>query len=239
MNTKIISTKPSKGFSIVEVAIAMGVVTLMLTTFLGIFGPAQKSVQRALNTKDINAMKDAIANELAFLRPTDTDFDTSFDKAEDYITGSHTEASAVLIYRYKALPSEAGNTSGIFPAFAGIGIPGKDYIIQTAVRKVGKDDNLITSELTPESIEGPVFAVRMTQLVNDNSGSLVLSSSVDSLLNPEDGSTFTDDYPDVVISYRAEFFQLPSNLAGFVNSGSWSFSNIGSPVVSANLTARR
>jgi len=158
MKSNTISTKSPKGFSIVEVAVAMGVVTLMLTTFLGIFGPAQKTVQRALSTRDASAMKDALSNELAILSQHQIDslnVETSFEKAVQYITESHEEDTAVLVYRYKAVPESDTNQDGILEAFSDTdGIPGRDFIVQTAVRKIDIDNvEFMQDELTPEAVD--------------------------------------------------------------------------------------
>jgi len=244
MKSHILSKQSPKGFSIVEVAVAMGVVTLMLTTFLGIFGPAQKSVQRALSTKDANALKDALNNEMAVLREADRtalSVDTSFGKAVNYIIESHDETSAILIYRYKAEPID-DDTDGILPAFTGTdGIPGRDYVVQTAVRKIGIDDARIEDELDPQSVDGPVFVVTMTQLINDGTGGdLTLSDNVSALRDPESGAEVsTEDYDDAVIAFRADFYQLPSNSYNFVDSGNWDFDSVGAPVVSVNIASRR
>ena len=245
MKLQFILTKTRKGFSIVEVAVAMGVVTLMLTTFLGIYGPAQKNVQRAISSQDANAMKDQLSNELAVLRTSETGaFNNSFGKAVDYIINSHEKDAAVLVYRYRALPEDDLNdTDGILPAYADKeGIPGRDYIVQTAVRKRGKDDALIDSELSPLSVDGPVFVVRMTQLISGNSASdLILNGDVDVLKDPDDGTPIAtaDEYEDAVIAFRAEFFRLPSNLAGYVQGGDWQFEDLGKAVVETNIAIRR
>lgn len=251
LNTTI--NKPTKGFSVVEVAVALGVVTLMLTTFLGIFGPAQKSVQTALSAKDANAMKDAVSNEFAILREEDRNNGsvTSFDKAVTYITESHAKNTTVLVYRYKAVPQDDDGDGILEPFTNNDGIPGRDFIVVTAVRKIDTQETRIRSELSPQTVDGPVFAVRMTQLIDDSNdpGNFILSQSVDSLLDPIDGSVVasSSDYDEAVIAFRAEFYKLPVNLAEFVFSDNWQFdftggnseSSIGAPVVSANLAARR
>ena len=246
MKSHTILTKSSRGFSIVEVAVAMGVVTLMLTTFLGIFGPAQKTVQRSLSTKDASAMKDALNNEFSILREQekiDLEVTTAFGKAVNFITESHNLDTTVLVYRYKAEPVDPDN-DGILPAYTEIGgIPGQDYVVQTAVRKfrIGEDLNpLVASELAVESVDGPVFVVRMTQLLNNTNSDLILSTQLDQLLDPDDHNIVSvATYDDAVIAFRADFYQLPSNALGFVNSNSWNFDTIGSPVVSANIASRR
>jgi type II secretory pathway pseudopilin PulG len=239
---------PRKGFSIVEVAIAMAVVTLLLTTFLGVFGPAQANIQRALSTKDANRMKDALTNEMSILRNTDTSDTSSFAKAFRMISGSHTKATAILMYEYRA--DAAGNTTnGILPPYTGTGgIQGSDYIIQTAVRTLDVDATRIQSELAV--VEGPVFVVRMTQLVDNDitDSELILTAwaEADGTLKP--GITDPDNpsalltavtYPKAVVAFRAEFFKLSANKWGFVSSTNWSFTDIGNPVTEANIAIRR
>jgi hypothetical protein len=239
----------SKGFSIVEVAIAMGVVTLLLTTFLGVFGPAQKNIQRALSTKDASRMKDTLSNEMSILRSTDTDA-SSFAKAFRMISSSHAKVTAVLMYQYRADPEDTDN-DGILPAFTGTdGIQGKDYIIQTAVRTLGVSegsDDDIKDEL--KVVDGPVFVVRMTQLVKDTSdssaGKLVLTareSPAAGITDPDTpGADITDPalYPKAVIAFRAEFFQLSANKFGFINSNNWDFDRVGNAVTEVNMAIRR
>lgn len=255
MNSKQTLLNKNKGFSIVEVAVAMGVVTLMLTTFLGIFGPAQRNVQRALSSKDAAAMRDALTTELAVLRTTDTTYDNAFHKAVDFMIGSQVKDTAVLVYRYKAEPNSTSD-SGILPPYTGSdGIPGKDYIVQTAVRKLGLNDTQITAELSTRSIAGPVFVVRMTQLVNDADGVLEQSTDVKSLRNPAIGNPDSDtaqetnysDYTGAVVPFRAEFYQLPVNQASFVVNGNWMFdfssgsdeNTLGGAVLDVNMAFRR
>jgi|TARA_B110000879_G_scaffold77397_1_gene107736 hypothetical protein len=239
------ATKTRKGFSIVEVAIAMGVVTLLLTTFLGVFGPAQKNIQRALSTKDASRMKDTLSNEMSILRSSDTAFTSSFEKAFRMIESSHDKASAVLMYQYRANPSDT-NDDGILPAYVGVnGIQGRDYIIQTAVRTLGVDDTKIKAEL--QVVDGPVFVVRMTQLIKDTAastaGKLVLTArSTSGITDPDNpGAEITDPalYPKAVIAFSAEFFKISANKFGFINSDNWNFDKVGNALTEVNMAIRR
>ena len=241
------TNKIRKGFSIVEVAIAMGVVTLLLTTFLGVFGPAQKNIQRALSTKDANRMKDTLSKEMSVLRSSDTSYTNSFEKAFRMIEGSHDSNKAVLMYQYKANPVDNDN-DGILPAYTGDdGIQGRDYIIQTAVRTLGVDDTKISEELSAEVVDGVVFAVRMTQLIKDTTNSspdkLVLTARDDSGITDPDnpGADIGNpaDFPKAVIAFKAEFFRLKSNNSQYISSGAWNFKNIGNAVTEVNMAVRR
>ncbi len=230
MKSNYLQTKARKGFSIVEVAVAMGVVTLMLTTFIGIFGPAQKNVHGAINSKDAIALKDALSNELAILRGNQPGtYASSYEKAIEYIKGSNGKSTAVLVYRYKADPSSSSD-DGILTIYEGDGLPGRDYVVETAVRKVGDedDDDLIANELGSTAINGPVFAVKMTELVDDGSGNLKLGNS---------GVVLAED--EAVVTFRAEFYKLAVNKASYVTGGNWDFDSIGVPVIEVNMAVRR
>ncbi len=238
-----------KGFSIVEVAIAMAVVTLLLTTFLGIFGPAQANIQRSLNTKDANRMKDALTNELSILRSTDSPLTNSFAKAFKYIGESHAKSTALIIFEYRA-EAGADTTTGILPPYSGTsGIQGKDYVVQTAVRSLATPDrDTLKSELAV--VQGPVFVIRMTQLVDNDitDTNITLTPWVDGSGDPIVGVTDPDapgtalahdTYPKAVVALRAEFFKLNANKYTFIDAGNWDFTNTGNALVEANIAIRR
>lgn len=246
--------KTRKGFSIVEVAIAMGVVTLLLTTFLGVFGPAQKSIQRALSTKDANRMKDALTNEMSILRPTEYattsnpnsgKYKNSFDKAFWMISNSHDESKAVLIYQYKADPTADSDNDGILDPYSGTdGIQGRDYTVQTAVRVLpdNKAHVTIADELSANSVEGSVFVVRMTQLIKEPSSNLMELNDPGKISYYEGASkndaANSDAYLQAVIAFRAEFFRLNSNNYGYIENN-LDFEKIGNAVTEVNMAVRR
>jgi len=255
MRTDLIEgKKATRGFSIAEVAIAMAVVTLLLTTFLGLFGPAQKNIQRALSSKDANRLKDALVNELSILRPTEVgddpengEFSSAFEKAFYMISNSHDENKAVLIYQYRA-ELEDDNNDGILPVYLGAdGIQGKDYIIQTAVRDRDVNESIVEDEL--EAVDGAVYVVRMTQIVYETptGGEARLTVWKDrddfnaGITDPNSPSSAVDfeDFTEAVISFRAQFFRLSVNKGGFVLDGSWDFDSIGNTVAEANMAISR
>ncbi len=246
---KALRTKLRKGFSIVEVAIAMGVVTLLLTTFLGVFGPAQKNLNRALSTKDANRMKDTLMQEMSILRSTDSDI-SSFAKAFRMIKDSHAPATAVIMYQYRADPTADNDNDGILDAYAvSGGIQGKDYIIQTAVRALGSSST-IADEL--EAVDGPVFLVRMTQLIQYPGSNVMEPVPITDpqkiyhlVVNEATGDSEVSevsesrDYSQAVIAFRAEFFKLNVNKFSYVSGGSWSFENVGNAITEVNMAVRR
>ncbi len=257
------ATKTRKGFSLVEVAIAMGVVTLLLTTFLGVFGPAQKNIQLALSTKDASRMKDTLSNEMSILRKDEKGADgvaltSSFEKAFKMIKNSHDSNKAVIMYQYRAdtAANSDSDGDGILSAYLETdGIQGKDYIIQTAVRTLGSSTT-IEDEL--KAVNGPVFAIRMTQLVRDPDSTatkLILSAwdngltganreLIAGITDPDAdplGAEITDPdlYPKAVIAFSAEFFKIIANKFGFINSDNWNFDKVGNALKEVNMAIRR
>ncbi|GAA5494843.1 hypothetical protein Rhal01_01007 [Rubritalea halochordaticola] len=246
-STKLNTTK---GFSLVEVVIAMGIVAILLTTFFAVFTPAQRNIQRSLGIKDANRMASALENEMAVLRPggESSNYSSAFDKAFEWIKNSNSPDTAVLVYQYTAVPSQSDaqmNPDGTPQAYNTArerGVPGKDYITFTAVRSL-KDSSartLIEQELVPGVVTGGVYVVRMTQLVPKEDGSLGLGSE-GQIVDPdtESGVGTSDDYQQAYVAFQADFFRLKSNQAGYVLGGSWNFDNLGKAVASRNMAVRR
>ena len=246
-----------KGFSLVEVVIAIGIVAMLLTTFMAVFGPAQKKINDALGAAEANRLVHTLENEMAILRPgEETVYLSSFDKAFQWIKDSPVETSAVVVYQYQALPGTP-NDDGTLQA-ANIGdinddnkLPGVNYITQTVARSIDISKpydpeyfDQIKNELSPGVVQGKVYVVRMTQLVQASGADkgLVLGTLGDITnppgsvnLNPTDGLQYDDAY----ITLQVEFFQLNNNLNAYVTGGNWNFDNLGSPVVTQNIAVRR
>lgn len=242
-------TRKRKGFSLVEVIIAIGIVALLLTGFLGVFGSAQRSINRSLGVKEANMLKDSLETEMSTLRTGEVDsngtaYANSFHKAFEMIKESTDASNAILIYQYKANPVD-NDEDGILPPFTGDdGIQGKSYLTQVAVRKKGVSDDLMEDELTSKTVVGSVYAVRMTQLLKEpTSGDLELSTNVGQIWHEVNGTNTQalshTDYNSAVITFQAEFFKVKSNSFGFVNSSNWDFTNMGNPVAVVNMAVRR
>ncbi|MFT5881707.1 MAG: prepilin-type N-terminal cleavage/methylation domain-containing protein [Crocinitomicaceae bacterium] len=249
MKTNISSRK---GFSLVEVVIAIGIVAVLLTTFMAVFGPAQKSINRALGVADANRLVATLENEMAILRPgEETDYDSSsFEKAFQWIRESPTETSAIVVYQYQALPS-AQNADGTLQAADiilvndNLNFPGVDYITQTVARRLDKTSSasFLTAELSPGIVQGKVYAVRMTQLIQDSGGTGLILGNPGEIKyldngNLEDASD-SSQYKEGYITLQVEFFALNNNLHAYVTGGAWEFDKLGTPVATQNIAVRR
>ena len=82
--------RPSRrGFTLMETVIAIGVVAVLLTTFLAVFGPASSSIRRALSAQEAGRLTTSLERELRTLRvgPDDA-YENSFHKAFEWIRDS-------------------------------------------------------------------------------------------------------------------------------------------------------
>lgn len=247
----------NKGFSLVEVVIAIGIVAILLTTFMAVFGPAQKNITKALGVADVSRLTSTLENEMSYLRVGEEDEyedsqgnSNAFQKAFEWVKDSGSESSAIIVYQYHADPSasknEDGTLAGISSSTSGA-VAGVDFVTQTVARKRDSEaKEFIKEELRPGVVVGNVYAVRMTQLVdNAATGGLILGTAgaIKNPNNPNDpaAGSATDgaSYTGAHLAFQAEFFLLPNNLAGFVTEAKWDFDKLGSPVVTQNIAVRK
>ena len=254
---KLQKHKRHSGFSLVEVVIAIGIVAVLLTTFMSVFGPAQQKIGKALSIADANRLVSTLESEMGTLRPTEqseyvvsNSGSSAFEKAFQWVKDSSTPGSAVLVYQYQALP-ESENEDGSLKAVSNqvVGddssLPGVDYITQTIARRIDKAPNgTLQDELVPGVVEGRVYVVRMTQLIKQNGamelgelGQIVNNSTIGNGTGSVASSTA--DYDERFIAFRAEFFELNNNLYSYVTGGTWDFDQLGAPVVSQNIAIRQ
>jgi len=226
---KSFNKKP--GFTLVEVAIAIGMMAVMISSFMVVFGPSIKGIDKSLSAKEADRLTNALEIELSALRSGEEneagqDYKHAFEKAFEWIGDSFNGSSTnrddmVLIYQYRGDPADLNpdGTMAPYPYDAdNPGIPGKDYIIQPIVRRFANP--LVEDELEGGTLEGKIYYVRMAQLYMENrdnsvDGSLELVPTDDTIApveirdpsNPANIKT-VDDYPDAVLVYQAQFYEF-------------------------------
>jgi prepilin-type N-terminal cleavage/methylation domain-containing protein len=240
------STTSNKGFTLMESVIAIGIVAILLTTFLAVFGPATQGIRKAISVQEADRLTSALEFEFQIIRPvTDQGFTTTFAKAFNWIreAGDPAEIGAdgdskIFLYNYKGDPDMLRGDGTLGP-YTGTGkIPGRDFVVQSGVRRSG-DINL-PSDL--EAITGPIYFVQTTQLVFEV-GSLVLGEP-GKIVDPHDTTveiTDPDEYPEAVIALNAQFYLLRSNSANYVTGifDPTDPETLGTPLFSRNLAVRR
>ncbi len=238
------------GFTLVETVIAMGIITIMITGFLAAFGPAVNGIKKSISSQEANRLAGALENELNILSEDELDtvadngddkYVTAFEKAFEWIKASNagTQGShpdMLLLYQYRGDPTSVNPDGTLAPYTGGSGIPGEDYVLQSVVRRFSETS--VESELKPQIVEGHVFCAKLTQLVYNASGELVVSTRLNEIIEPHGtAATTSTNFPEAVLLFRAEFYLLKSNL--YAAAENLDPTKLGKPVFTRNMAVRR
>lgn len=237
---KKILPKKFAGFTLMETVIAIGVLVVMLTAFMAVFGPATRGIRRSINVQEADRLTSALEKELATNRPqgASTEATTAFHKAYDWVLKSNGDTTVVFAYQYRGDPNQLRSDGTMQPYIAQGGQAGKDYVVQPMFRR--RSDALFADDL--KSLEGRVFFVKMTQLVYDANG---LTLGVAGAITPPPGSTAlpgvgADAFPEAVIPFTAEFYDIQTTDANFLKTGgNFNIVKYEKPMFTRNLAVRR
>ena len=231
----------SRGFTLLETVIAIGVLAVLLTGFMVVFTPAAEGIRKSINIQQADRLASTLEQELVTLRaPEVGSLKTGFNKSFEWIKNSNNQANALLVYQYRGEVAGAARPDGTPRPVIGTSdkLPGKDYIVVPMVRR--KSDRNFTDDL--KAVEGAVYLVKCTQLVF-NSGELRLGTP-GTIKDPKDGGVATatsDLYPEAVIAFAADFHQLPAKTEAYFSGTAFTtrFTNAKNPVFTRNLAVRR
>lgn len=227
-----------------ETVIAIGVLALLLTAFLAVFGPATGNLRRAISVQEADRLAAALERELVTMRPpgggNSTTYKTGFDKAYKWIKAAPEANNAILLYQYRGDPTRLRSDGTMEPFLEGGGVAGKDFIVQPAVRQRG--DGLLLEDL--KALDGRIFTVKLTQLVFDNGQLTRGESGQITDPTPNDGDTAggsdSDGYPEAVIAFASEFFIVPNSSLDYVKpGGKFNPGSLTKPIFTRNLAVRR
>jgi prepilin-type N-terminal cleavage/methylation domain-containing protein len=229
----------SRGFTLMETVIAIGVLAVLLTAFLAVFGPAAAGIRRAINVQEADRLASTLERELVTLRKGQ-EGDTvkiGFDKAFEWIKTSNTANDALFVYQYRGNPDNQRTDGTLQPFIDANGVAGQNYIVQPMVRRLS--DPLFREDIA--ALEGSVFLVKTTQLIFNN-GELV-AGTPGQIVAPKDGvaTPSPQEYPEAVIAFSASFFSLPANNAAYFTGAAFQarFEQLSNPVFTRNLAVRR
>lgn len=250
MNNTLFQPVPRRrGFTLMETVIAIGVVAVLLTTFLAVFGPASSSIRRVLSAQEADRLTSALERELSALREgPDEAYDNFFEKAFDWIRDSGKPDKAILLYNYKGDPRKVRVDSSLEPFDSDFGQSGKDFIRQPAVRRRGDADRELQADL--EQVDGRVFYVRLTQMIYDNAAKepILIPGTHGEIqsMHTHDLVNTVETYPGAIIAYTADFYALKSNNYSYIEQLDLKDANgdgrpdvLGKPLFSRNLAVRR
>lgn len=237
------SSVQKSGFTLLETVIAIGVLAVLLTGFLAVFGPAAAGIRRAINVQEADRLTSTLERELTAVRegggpggPA-----TGFEKAYNWIEKSYDPNQAIFVYQYRGDPGNQRADGTLNPVQRIQGNPGKDYVVQPVARRIS--DPLFFEDL--KGIEGGVFLVKCLQLTYNGTGDEMEAKasgkgSISSTKSGGGGGTF-ETYPDAVIAFAAEFHSMPSKSPEFFKSDGFKirFEKSVAPVFVRNLAVRR
>lgn len=220
-----------------ENVIAIGIVAILLTTFLAVFGPAAHGIRKAISVQEADRLFSALDREMQILRPdTDDQYNSAFEKAFDWIQTSGSDGEEIFLYNYKGDPKNLRADQTMQAYNLPNGEPGKDYIMQPSVRRAS--DDYLEEDL--DVLEGPVYYAKLRQLIFENDALTLAPEGT--LQDPHSGTPVSraDDYKEGVITFSVEFFLLPSNSKQFVkNFDPTDEEALGNPLFSRNLAIYR
>ena len=231
-----------RGFTLMETVIAIGVLALLLTAFLAVFGPATTGLRKAISVQEADRLAAALERELVTLRPggSGPSYTTGFDKAYNWIEQASDGSETVMLYQYRGNPTSLREDGTMEPFTQGGGVAGKDFVVQPMVRL--RSDTLLMEDLN--ALDGRIFAAKLTQLEFSN-GQLKKRESGG--INPDPnntgeslGGSGSDAYVEAVIAFAAEFFIVPNSAPEYVRQGGkFDPNNLTKPIFTRNLAVRR
>ncbi len=234
------SRRLSRGFTLAESVIALGILVVLITGFLAVFGPAARTIRKTLSTDEASRLQATLEWEMSVVREGREEQryrGDSFRKALEWISQSEEAGETVLIYKYRALPGETRRDGTLEPAERELGIAGEDFIIRPMVRRLS--DPLLEEDL--EVVEGRVFFVKMRQLIYEGDG-LRVSEEGGRIVDPydpgEDFSVTPESYPEAIVAFEAEYYNLPTTSFQFLTS-TFDPDDFTRPIFSRNLAVSR
>ncbi len=235
----------SRGFTLLETVIAIGVLAVLLTAFMAVFAPAADGIRRAISAQEADRLAYTLEKELVTLRDETEDYETGFDKAFFWIEQGNGAGGApqepLFLYQYRGDPADIRSQDGTMSPYRSqsddVGVAGEDYVVQSMLRR--SSDSLFEQDL--EALEGRVYLVRLTQLVFRDGQLERVSEDGGEIRDPMNPNVAIDDpenYPEAVIAFAAEFFQVPNTSVDYI-TGTLDPSRLQRPLFTRNLAVRR
>lgn len=229
-----------RGFTLVEVVIALGILVVMITGFMAVFGPAARTIKKTLSTDEASRLQATLELELRTVREGRERRryqGDPFQKAIDWIAQSEQQGETVIVYKYRGIPGKFRNDGTLEPADRTLAIAGRDFLVQPMVRRLS--DPFLEEDI--QGVEGRVFFVKLRQLIYEGQGLRVAEEPgtiVDPNVPGQDFAQKPQAYPEAVIAFEAEYYSLPTTSFAYLSS-SFDPNNFTRPIFSRNLVVRR
>lgn len=232
-----------------ETLLAVALVGVLVSIFLTVFVPARGLVQQALTKQEAERITGILRAEMGTIRPSeragakdkkssDGKYLTPFDKGFHWILKSKRPSTSIVVFSYRADTSGQQRADGSYPAVpAAKALPGKNSQLLSIACPM--NDRLHKDDI--KDAVGPVFVVKMTQLVRKRNGNYEptgVPGVIEGGSSPEEYySRSEDDLWGGAIFFRAEFFLMsPPNPARYKDRN---WKRMGRPLFSANMSFHR
>ena len=207
----IVSTHSSRrGFSLVEVAIAIVIVAIVVISTVGLLAPVQQNIENVVSADEVSRLRRAVEIEMSVVRPNEEQhYKSAFDKAYESVKlGRWCYA---FFYRAE-VPDDISDLNGgrSRPYTGPIANErlGEDYVQQAAVF-IGRYMSEMRADGFFDAAEGRVYVFRFRFLDS------VMDDEAVASFNAESNS---DNYSEAVLPVTVEFYTLES-LELVANSG--------------------
>ncbi len=237
------------GFTLMETLLAVALVGVLVSIFLTVFVPARGMVQQALTKQEAERITGILRAEMGTIRPheragaqdkrsSDGKYLTAFDKGFYWLQKSKRPSTSIVIFSYRANTSKSPRADGSYPSVpASKAIPGKNSQLVSIACPM--NDRLHKDDI--KDAVGPVFVVKMSQLVKKNNGEYRVSPNpgvIDEGNSPDEYYSKDEKNPwGGAVFYKAEFYLMsPPNPARY-RDRNWQ--RMGRPIFSANMSFHR
>ncbi len=239
-----------RAFTLVEALVAIGIIGMLLGIFMTLFVPVKTMLTAALSRERAEEIITVLRAEMSQLRPNENassgasqsapgQYLTTFDKSFYWLRGSSRPYTSIVIFSYMADISKNRRADGTYPPVPrGKKISPENMDLVTIACP-------LNSSLHRDSIrlsEGPVYLVRMTQLIEKGNGEYRVAASPGVIANASSPEQFVSDPEDEeawggAVLYRAEFFRLFPKDPNRYRTRTWG--QFEKPLFEANLSFRR
>ncbi len=247
---KMLNLRRLRGFTLMETLLAVALVGVLVSIFLTVFLPARGMVRQALTRQESERITGILRTEMSTLRADETanssqkkssfgKYLSAFDKSFYWMLRSKNPSTSVVIFSYRADTSKPARADGTFPPVpASKSVPGVNSQLVTIACPM---DDVVHRKDIRDAV-GPVFLVRMNQLIPERGGQFRLSrqpgtiggaSSPESYVSAENAREAWGG----VVFFRADFFLMTPPDPDRYRGKAWS--KLGRPLFSANLSFRR
>ncbi|MFI3242680.1 MAG: hypothetical protein R3Y56_00340 [Akkermansia sp.] len=233
-----------------ETILAIGLIAMLLGIFLTLFLPAKDMIRAAIAREESDRIISVLKSEMMTLRKneqapassaksTDSKFTSGFDKGFSWFKRSVRPGTSIVIYTYRADLSKAPRADGTYPA---VKVGRQQPAGSTALISVACP---ITDPIHRDEFihaVGPVFLVRMTQLMENNNGTFTLAKRSGVIKEASSPETFVsnekdDDAWGGVLFFQADFYIMTPPSPARYKRMTWE--KMSQPTFTTNMSIRR